>query len=85
MSAVDAESKEGMGNNVETQPVTRRGKAPNPKLQAPEKLQAPNPNLVFKGAIAAAVSLLIGSLVFGYSLVLGAWFLELPRRYSLTP
>src|SRR6266704_5450702 len=39
MSAVDAERKEGNGQNVETQPVTRRFKAPNPKFQAPEKLQ----------------------------------------------
>jgi len=51
MSAVDAVRKEGNGQNVETQPVTRRFKAPNPKFQAPEKLQAPNPNLTTPDAV----------------------------------
>src|SRR6266516_4115426 len=48
MSAVDAERKEGTGQNVETQPVTKRFKAPNPRFQAPQKLQAPIPYLVFQ-------------------------------------
>jgi hypothetical protein len=37
MRAVDAKSKEGNEENVETQGL----KAPNFKLQAPEKLQIP--------------------------------------------
>jgi hypothetical protein len=45
--------------------ASREAKAPNFKLQAPEKLQAPN----IKGSS--------WSLVFGASLVLGAWDLEL--------
>jgi hypothetical protein len=42
----------------------RASKAPNPKLQAPEKHQAPKHYGVW-------------SLEFGISLVLGAWDLEL--------
>src|SRR5438270_4911723 len=45
-------------------------KAPNSKLQAPEKHQAPT--------IKQTASLLFGASMFGISLELGAWDLELP-------
>jgi hypothetical protein len=45
--------------------------APSPKLQRSTKHQAPRPNFYFR---------VLWFLVFGISLVLGAWNLELPTR-----
>src|SRR2546428_778055 len=71
MSAVDAQSKKGYAENVETQ----RRKAPIPKFQAPEKLQAPNPNLVFQARLRAWFRCSLGRWCLGilWSLELGLW------------
>ena len=69
MRAVDAESKEGNGQNVETQPVK------SSKSQGPSSREAQSSN--YK-QLVRVVPLAFSWLVFEYSLVIGFWSLELP-------
>src|SRR5438067_12408532 len=69
--------KPGIQSGCHPEPGRRRGsgRAPNSKLQAPEKLQAPN----FKGHTSRCFGAWLLELL--WSLVLGAWcFRSAPRR-----
>src|SRR5262249_30933063 len=74
--SVDAESKEGNGPIVEAQPVGS-AKFQSAKLQRRSKFQSPN-GIPGDNCASSAAN---WRLVFGYSLVIGPWSLELPRRW----
>src|SRR5436190_4308224 len=78
MGDLVARRKEGNKQDVETQLVAT---IKSSKSQVPSSREAPSSNYQpgMPGPNARVVPRLIGALVFGYSLVLGAWSLELAR------